>query len=137
MTADTEAARGLVARFFALLEADDRDGVAGLFAETVAFCVQGPKALLPWVGERHSRAEVRAFLDELTGQVETVDFRLDRLVADGAHVVALGRLEDRIKATGRAYASAYAIHFEVRGGAIVRYFMFDDSFAAAEAGKRG
>lgn len=133
--ADTEASRALVMRFFALLEADDRDAVAGLFAESVEFCVQGPQAILPWVGPRRTRDAVRAFLDELTGQVQTVTFRLDRLVADGAHVVALGWLEDRIKATGRTYGSVFAIHFEIRDGRIVRYFMLDDSFAAAEAGR--
>lgn len=133
----TEASRALVQQFFALMAADDFYGVSALFAEHVDFRVQGPERHLPWVKPRRTQEEVRRFLDELTGQVETVAFWLDRLVADGPHVVALGGLEDRIKVTGKTYASAFAIHFTVTDGAITQYLMFDDSYAAAAAAMPG
>ncbi len=57
---------------------------------------------------------------------------MDRSPVHGQGVV-LGHFRHRVRRTGRTFACRFALHFEVSGGLIRRYHMFEDSYAIAEA----
>lgn len=51
----------------------------------------------------------------------------------GNRAIALGELESRVKSTGKLIVSEFAFDLTFRDGLIVRFRMFEDSFAVAQA----
>ena len=88
---------------------------------------------VPWTGPRSGPAEIRQFLDSAASEVQTDEFVIDRVMADGEDGIALGHFTHRVRRTGRRFACRFALHVKVSGGLIRSYFMFEDSYAIAEA----
>jgi ketosteroid isomerase-like protein len=88
---------------------------------------------VPWIGRRQGRQGVAAFFRDLRQRVEPIRFEIRSIVVEGEKAVALGELESRVKSTGNVIESEFAIEFTVRDSMIVRYRLFEDSFAVARA----
>jgi hypothetical protein len=54
------------------------------------------------------------------------------VVVDGANAVALGRFAHTIKASGRRFKTAVAMHLTVTDGKINRLHLYEDTLAVAE-----
>jgi hypothetical protein len=54
-------------------------------------------------------------------------------VVEGEKAVALGEFASRVKKTGNVIESEFAFEFTVQDGLIVRYRLFEDSFAVSRA----
>jgi ketosteroid isomerase-like protein len=54
-------------------------------------------------------------------------------VVEGEKAVALGEFASQVKKTGNVIESEFAFEFTVQDGLIVRYRLFEDSFAVSRA----
>ncbi|MDL9936879.1 nuclear transport factor 2 family protein [Gordonia sp. ABSL1-1] len=133
MSEHTTPATEVVDSFFANFGAGDTDALLDLFADDADFRVNGADTV-PWSGTRSGRAEIGEFFDVL-GKVLTPPelFEVTGRVADAGDVVVFARAVFGVRATGKTFDNAYALHFGVDDGRIVRYHMYEDSHAIAEA----
>jgi ketosteroid isomerase-like protein len=133
-TARTEATRALVLEFMARLGAADHDGVAALFSERVDWRI-APNPSVPWVRPRATRADVAKHFAEMRGAQypEDVHASLDSLLASDTEAIAMGTVGGRVRATGRAFSTPYAVRFTVADGEITGYHIVEDSLAVAAA----
>jgi ketosteroid isomerase-like protein len=109
------------------------EAIASLFGEDVDWHIAGDVDRVPWIGRRQGRQGVAAFFRDLRQRVEPLRFEIRSIVAEGDKAVALGELESRVKSTGNIIETEFAIAFTVMDGLIVRYRLFEDSFAVSRA----
>jgi len=129
-----DTTRGTVTQLFEKLQAGTApESIATLFSEDVDWLIPGDVDLVPWIGRRQGRQGVAAFFRDLRQRVEPLRFEIRSIVVEGEKAVALGELESRVKSTGNVIESEFAIEFTVRDTLIVRYRLFEDSFAVARA----
>jgi len=129
-----DATRSTVTQLFEKLQAGTApESIATLFSEDVDWLIPGDVDLVPWIGRRQGRQGVAAFFRDLRQRVEPIRFEIRSIVVEGEKAVALGELESRVKSTGNVIESEFAIEFTVRDSLIVRYRLFEDSFAVARA----
>jgi len=112
----------------------DTDGASELFADNVAWDIPGATELVPWIGPRRNPAEIREFYDLLDKGLIKDRFDVERVLADGPHAVAIGRLRSIIRSTGKVIETAFTIEFEVNDdGLITKYLLLEDSWHVANA----
>ncbi|MGY5124934.1 nuclear transport factor 2 family protein [Streptomyces nigrescens] len=88
---------------------------------------------VPWTGRRTTKEEAAEFFRTLPRHLQPVDFTVSSILVDGKEAVALGHMEQIVKATGKPFVSPFAFHFTVEAGKITRYVTFEDSLALARA----
>lgn len=131
---DDQSTRDTVERLFAkIASAEPPELIASEFSEEIDWDIAGDVHHVPWIGKRKGRAGVADFFHELRRWIEPVRFQVLSIVVDGEQAVALGELVSQVKSTGGTIESAFAIEFIVRHGLIVRYRLFEDSFAVSRA----
>lgn len=107
--------------------------VAALFSEDCDWCIPGDLERVPWIGARRGREAVAAFFEELRLYNEPERFEVRDILTGPGRAIVLGDLATRVKATGRLIETDFALDIGVRQGLIVRYRMFEDTFAVARA----
>ncbi|MET9967021.1 nuclear transport factor 2 family protein [Streptomyces sp. NPDC006356] len=133
MTTATPTAGEVVASFFDRYGSGDIAGALDLFAEHVDFRVGGA-ANVPWAGGRSTKEEVADFF-AVVGRVlsPAEEFTIHTTVAEGQHVVVLGRSRFGVRATDRTFTNDFALHITVTGSRITVYHMYEDSHAISSA----
>jgi len=122
----------LAERLFAYLGSGDLEAASGLFAPSVDFSIPGVPEV-PWIPQVDSPAGMLEFFTLLGTHLERKQFEINRVLADGDDVVALGRLVSTVRATGRDIVSRFVLHLGARNGLIYRYHLYEDSWAVARA----
>lgn len=122
----------VVAEFFSAFGRGDVAGILATLHDEVTIIAEGPQAV-PWYGTYHGKAGAQTFLSALGGNIEPQQFEIRTLLGQGRTVVAAGYLAHRIPATGRQFASEWALLCTVEDGRIRRYQFFENTAAAAEA----
>jgi ketosteroid isomerase-like protein len=84
-------------------------------------------------GRRQGRESVANFFASLAEAQDALQFEPREFVASDDKVVALGRYNWRVKATGREYGGDWAHVFTVRDGKIYGFQEYMDSAAAVRA----
>ncbi|WP_329579641.1 nuclear transport factor 2 family protein [Streptomyces sp. NBC_01361] len=130
MTAESPAQT--VQRLFSLLAEGKSAEAAALFADSVSFSIPHPPGI-PWVPEADSAEGMRRFFELLQTHVQAKEFDLRQVIAEGDDVVLIGRMVSEVKKTGRDIDTAFALHTTVRDGRIIRYHLYEDSYAVAKA----
>ena len=92
----------------------------------------GPDTI-PYAGTRHGLAQVREFFATLEASVEVQTFEPREFLAQGDRVVVLGGWTGRVKATGRGYASEWAMAWTVKNGRVTAFRSYEDTHAVAMA----
>lgn len=125
----TEATRALVLELFQRMAARDPERIAELFADEVDWYIPGDTGVAPWVGRRHTRAQVVEFYRMLYAAVTPLGADLQHLLVDGDVAVASGEFSSRMERTGRVLDSLFFIQATVRDGRIIRYRLLEDTLA--------
>ncbi len=122
-----------VEAFFASFGSGHLPGLLDLFADKVDFNVAGAPNV-PWAGVRSSKDEIAEFFG-LFGQVLTApdSFEITRKISQDEDAVVIANAVFGVLATGKKFTNRYALHFTVTDGKIVRYHMYEDSYAISEA----
>lgn len=92
-------------------------GVLGRFTESFEFTVPGAPEV-PYAGTSHNAAELAAFFQALSDNVVINVFEPREYFADGDRVVTLGHYAGEVRATGRRFASDWAMVWTVRDGKV-------------------
>ena len=92
----------------------------------------GPSTIA-YAGTRHGLAQVREFFTTLDASIAVQTFEPREFIAQGDRVVALGRWTGRVKATGREYASDWAMAWTVVDGRVTAFQSYEDTHAIATA----
>ncbi|MGP3971211.1 nuclear transport factor 2 family protein [Streptomyces sp. 6N223] len=133
MTTAVPTAREVVTSFFDRYGSGDIAGALDLFAEHVDFRVGGA-ANVPWVGGRSTKDEIADFFAVLGQELSPAEeFIIHTTVAEGQHVVVLGRSRFEVRATGRTFTNDFALHISVTDSGITVYHMYEDSHAISSA----
>lgn len=132
--AKNDVTRYVIEQYFEALESGaEPESVASLFSENVDFYIPGHIELVPWIEHKKGRAGVVDFINKLRNKMESIDFKAESILVDGAEAVALGELEAQEKYTGKTTISEFAFAFTVHSASITRFRLFEDSFAVSEA----
>ncbi|GAB3743295.1 nuclear transport factor 2 family protein [Amycolatopsis oliviviridis] len=130
----SDRTRTVLDEFFRRMSTGDTDGASELFADDVAWDIPGATDLVPWIGPRRNPAEVREFYALLDKGIIKDRFDVERVLVDGPHAVAIGRLRSIIRSTGKVIDSPFTIEFAVDDhGRITKYLLLEDSWHVANA----
>ncbi len=124
--------RSIVERYFAAFGAGDTEAALACVHPDAIWHVDGDP-IVGTVGIVRGRDAVRSWQIRFPSSFRPIDFSVDRLIAEGADVMALGHFRHRVVSTGAIVDSGYAIRFTVRDGLIARYQIFEDSLLIARA----
>ncbi len=124
----------VVSAFLERLGAQDADGVASLFAETIDWYVP-LNAALPWTGARSRRSDVSEYFRTLWPALEpgksTVEMR--KLVVSGDDAVLFLDFSHTAASTGRPFSTPVAMHLVVADGEITTMHLYEDTWAVGNA----
>lgn len=109
--------------------------IASPFAEDLLFEIQGEDGVLPWVGRKTGRNAVADFVRAVRELTEPVAFEIEDILASENRAAIVGKLETRIKATGRITATQFVIILTVVDATVTRFQMLEDSFDVARAAR--
>jgi ketosteroid isomerase-like protein len=98
----------------------------------VEWITPGPDDL-PSAGTRRGREAVGEFFTTIGGLFEFLAFEPQTFIADGEHVVVLGRDRVKVKATGEVIEEAWAHHMTLRNGKTVAFREYIDTSATVAA----
>jgi ketosteroid isomerase-like protein len=119
--------------FFAAFGAGDSEALLDVFADTVDFHVGGSPSV-PWAGSRSTKAEIAEFyglFPQLLSGPES--FEITTRVTQDQDAVVIANCVFEVIATKKKFTNRYALHFTVTDGRVVRYHMYEDSYAIHEA----
>ncbi len=122
----------IVRQLYGAFERGDVDVVLSLLHDDITWDFPGPREI-PYTGTYQGRERVREFFEEIGASVSAEAFTVERCVADGDVVVAVGHERMRLKATGRTFEMQWADVFDLREGKIVRFREYTDTGAILKA----
>ncbi|WP_406262965.1 nuclear transport factor 2 family protein [Streptomyces sp. NBC_00191] len=128
MTATQTATNETVDAFFANFGEGNIPGVLDLFAEKVDFRVTGSPDV-PWTGARSTKQEISEFFASFGVLTGPDHFEVTNRIVQGEDAVVIANCVFGVQATGSKFHNHYALHFGVADGKIVRYHMYEDSYA--------
>lgn len=76
-----------------------------MLADDVVWFLPGPKNVIPFVGQRRGRDQVKQFFAAVAEHQDAEQFELKEYVGHGDTVVALGHYRWRVKSTSRTIES--------------------------------
>lgn len=129
-------ARSIVERYFGAFGTGDTEAALACVHPDAIWHVDGDP-IVRTVGIIRGRDAVRAWQTRFPSSFRPIDFSVDRLIAEGEDVMALGHFRHLVVPTGAIVDSDYAIRFTVRDGLIARYQIFEDSLLIARAHTSG
>lgn len=107
-----------------------------LFADSVDFrSLAEGQELVTFTRYATSRQQVRAYLEGLVAEWEMIFFRVDRFVAQGDDVVAIGATAWRNRRTGKAVETAKVDCWRFDGGKAVAFHEFYDTAKVIEGAR--
>jgi uncharacterized protein len=112
--------------------------IGELFADTVDWQLDWPAAghpAAPWIRPRSTRAEVVEHFEALRQfhVPEQNASSVSKILVDGSDAVVLGWIRQTVRASGRAYVAAFALHVTVEEGLVRRFHVYEDSLTVANA----
>lgn len=121
--------------FLARVFAGDMDGALALTSPEAVFISVRPEpnADNPMHGTFAGRSGARAFFGAFGEALEPGDFDVSAAFGQGEHVAMYGRLSHEVRATGRPFASDWALIARVENGLLSYYHFYEDSAAFAAA----
>lgn len=129
----TTSTNDIVDAFFTHFGAGDTEALLNLFADDVDFRVNGA-ANIPWAGTRSNKTEIGEFFGVFPEVLTAPDeFELTGRIVQDSDAAVFARCIFGVKATGKKFENAYALHFTIADDKIVRYHMYEDSHAIAQA----
>jgi ketosteroid isomerase-like protein len=104
----------------------DIKGILDRCTDDIDWQTYGPEAL-PLTKPRRGRQQVQEFFDEVEQSWNFETFEPREFIAQGDHVICLGRYTGTAKGTGRPFAAEWAMHFALRNGKVARFREYTDT----------
>jgi hypothetical protein len=122
----------LVKKLYEAFARGDIQVILDHVTEDIEWSNPGPSSI-PYSGDRTGPAQVRQFFEALATTQEAVNLSMDRFIAQGDTVAALGNYSGKVTATGKSFASRVGHFFTIRGGKVASWIGLGDTAALAEA----
>jgi ketosteroid isomerase-like protein len=116
---------------FAAFGRGDMPRLLDLMAEDVVWDIPG--AGLPLAGTYRGRDGVASFFQNLSADVEILDFQPREFLADGNRVLVVGWERTRVRTTNRTVELDWVMAFTVRDGKVSAYRQYLDTKLFASA----
>ena len=107
--------------------------LGAMFAEDLRFEIQGDDGVLPWIGHKVGRQAATEFFRDMRTLTEPIKFEVEDVLGSADRAVIIGELETRIKSSGNAVNTQFAIVLTISGEKIKRFQMLEDSFDLSRA----
>lgn len=139
-----EATRAVVSRWFGALDAGNVDAAMACLADDVRWInspaeegkpggVPGLSAIVPWLGDFHSKAEVMATFGPWGERQETLQYARRNMMFQDDQAMVLVHEAARIRATGLVYDIEFVQRIQVSGDFIVMLRAYWDTSQAVAA----
>ena len=132
MVDQTAQTAQIVADFGTAMGSGDFNALQGLFAEDAEWRVEGSPDV-PWVGSHVGPEAIASFLQTFGREVELLGAETLATGFDGPHAFLINRMSLRMHQSGEIVDLNTAVHIEVSNGKIIRYHVYEDSYAVATA----
>src|SRR2546425_13349241 len=109
--------------------------IARLFSKNMEWEIAGDTGVLPWISKKSGRAAITDFVNDSRAMIERISFEVHDILTSDDRSVILGSLASKLKRTGKIIKTDFAIVLTVVNGEIVRFQMFEDSFAVSQAAR--
>jgi ketosteroid isomerase-like protein len=113
----------------------DIPAIVAALADNVSWTVHGPQTV-PYAGKCAGKAAVQGWFDTLRQTITVTQFDVEKLIANGDSVAAVGSFGCTVNATGKPYATRFVHLWRVPNGKIAAFEDFIDTAAAASAHSR-
>ncbi len=110
----------------------DVQTILDLSSDDSEFRCPGPE-IIPYTGTKRGRAEIQTYFDALLTTQKNANLSIDRFVAQGDTVVAIGHYTAQVKSTGKSIDSPVMLAFELQDGKIKRHLVMGDTAAIADS----
>jgi ketosteroid isomerase-like protein len=125
--------RETVNDFHAALASRDASRIVSFVADEVDWLMIGPVDVMPFFGQRHSKAEVYdIFARQIPDVLEVTGYAQEYLLVDADLASSLDRLTATQRRTGRTISYRLANFMRFRDGKIVALVSLVDTLDAAE-----
>lgn len=130
----SDSTRAVVDELFRRIGSDtSTEEIGEMFSDDVDWNVAGDTAVVPWIGRKYGKAGAAEFYHQIRELIQSERFEVADVLIQGDRAIAVGDLESRVRSTGKLIKTEFAFDFTVKNGEIVRFRMFEDSFAVAQA----
>lgn len=130
----SDSTRAVVDELFRRIGSDtSTEEIGEMFSDDVDWNVAGDTAVVPWIGRKHGKAGAAEFYRQIRELIQSERFKVADVLIQGDRAIAVGDLESRVRSTGKLIKTEFAFDLTVKNGEIVRFRMFEDSFAVAQA----
>ncbi|EMS74311.1 hypothetical protein H318_14633 [Enterococcus durans IPLA 655] len=109
--------------------------IAELFSEEVDFLISGDTNNVPWIGQKNGKTGAASFYEGINQYIDSLEFVIEDVLIKNQRGIVLGHLVSRVKKTGKVINTEFVYDLTVENKKIVRFRMFEDSFAVSEAVK--
>ena len=107
--------------------------ISELFSEEVDFFIAGDVSRVSWIGRKSGKSGVASFYEGINALVDSLAFEIEERLIKKQRAVVLGHLVSSVKQTEKQIETEFAFDLIVKHHKIVRFRMFEDSFAVSEA----
>ena len=109
------------------------DALMACLDDSVKWFAIGPPHLIPTAGTRYGPEQVEQYFSLLKSSGQLKGWWPLEFIAEGDKVVAIGELQNEVKATGSSIRSPWVHVFTLRKGKIFEFRSFYDTAAAITA----
>jgi ketosteroid isomerase-like protein len=127
-----EANVALVQKAFDAFGRGDVQTILDLSTSDSEFHCPGP-AIVPYAGLKRGRTEIKDAFDTILATQKNVRLSIERMIAQGDDVVAIGEYSTEVIPTGKSVKSPIVIAFQIQNGKISRHLVMGDTAAMADA----
>ena len=122
----------IVQKAFEAFGRGDVQTILDLSTSDAEFHCPGPAAI-PYAGLKRGRAEIQSVFETIMATQKNVRLSIERMVAQGDDVVAIGEYSTQVIATGKSVTRPIVVAFQIQGGKIARHLVVGDTAALADA----
>ena len=108
----------------------DLDGLLASCRSDCEFYCPGP-ASIPYSGTKKGHSEIRRYFETIMGTQSKADVGIERFVAQGDTVVAIGRYRATVIGNGRPIDTPVVFTFDLQDGKIARHMVLGDTAGIA------
>jgi ketosteroid isomerase-like protein len=117
---------------YAAFQRGDIQSILNLLSDDIVWTTPG-EGLIPQGGTHRGKSAVANFFATVGQTLQFSKFEPQTFIAQGDHVVALGKYAATVKQTGRTCQADWSMAFSFKGNKIARFQEYTDTAAIAEA----
>ena len=130
---ESQASFDTVMAFMGAMGSGDMDSMGALMADDMVWQNEGDPDL-PWIGTWEGKEAIFGFLGDFSQNVQVTHWENQDAFSSGDTVAVFGRMKLLLTASGAETEElTFALRAKVRGGQVVLWNWFEDTYAVSQA----